>query len=102
MHRIITPDDWDDSSFTFILNTSIPIIGQKVTNGYSFDLSEILDGATYNGGNIVFSTLSPNYLYETTLTDGITETDSFILGYWTYNTTHSIGHEGSAISADIF
>ncbi|MBA7525038.1 hypothetical protein ES705_17185 [subsurface metagenome] len=102
VHRIITPNDWDDSSFTFILNTSIPLIGQKVTNGYSCDLSEILFGNTYNGGNLVFSSHSPNYLYDTSLTDGITETDTFVLGYWTYNTTHSIGHEGSTISADIF
>ncbi|MBY9002220.1 MAG: hypothetical protein KGD64_14970, partial [Candidatus Heimdallarchaeota archaeon] len=100
-HKIITPDDWDGSSVELSINSSIPLVGQKTTNGFFCELNTIIVSSSYSGGTLQFTTLSPNYLYDYILTDGSSETTIFNLGYWTHNTTHATGYEGSTVSADI-
>ncbi len=100
-HTLLTPNDWNETALSFLLDTITPLPGQKLTNGFTVDLVSLLSGNTYTSGDISFSTTSTNYLYDYTLTDGFFETTIFNLGYWTYNTTHAIGYEGSTVSVDI-
>ncbi|MHA1201851.1 MAG: hypothetical protein ACTSQ4_04950 [Candidatus Heimdallarchaeaceae archaeon] len=100
-HTLLTPNDWNDTSLSFLLNAITPLTGQKITNGFTVDLQSLISGSTYTMGDISFSTTSTNYLYDYTLTDGSIETTVFNLGYWSTDGVNATGYEGSTVSADI-
>ena len=97
MHSIITPKDWNKESFSILLNDSIPISGQNTTSGFSVDLDILFIDNKYFEGEITLQTSSHNYLYDSNL-----NSDEYSLGYWTTNSTHAFGYEGSSVISDIY
>ena len=97
-----TPNDWNDSSFVFMINDSIPLSGIKSSTGYICYLENILSGNLYSSGDISLQTSTPNYLFDYSLSDEFSETDTFNLGYWTTDSINATGYEGSVIDAEVF
>ncbi len=100
-HTLLTPNDWNETSLSFMLDAITPLPGQKIISGFTVGLGSLISGSTYTTGDISFSTTSTNYLYDYTLTDGSIETTIFNLGYWTTDGVNATGYEGSTVSADI-
>ena len=99
---LMTPSDWKDIDFTTTINDSISIPTIRTSSGYSLSLDLIKSGNNFLGGDMNFTTYSPNYIYDYILSDDVVETNEFVLGYWTTNETHAIGYNGSIVNADIF
>ena len=95
-HIIAVPRDWNKLSFSILLNGSIPISGLDISSGFSLDLDLLFSGSKFFGGEIMLQTTSPNYLYNAYL-----NSKEFSLGYWTANSSHASGYEGSTVTSDI-
>ncbi len=96
-----TPNDWNDTSFEFMINDSIPLSGMKISTGYVCYLENILSSNLYSSGDITLQTSTPNYLFGYSISDELTETDTFNLGYWTTDGNNATGYEGSVIDAQV-
>ena len=94
IQKIYLPSDWDKSSPNFLRGGSIPINVQLTTYGFLIDMKQFLSGGIYPDYKITFQSTSPNYLYNLSI-DG----ESYNLGYWISNETHSTGYEGSSIDS---
>jgi hypothetical protein len=101
-HILKTPEDWDALNHTLLVNSSVTFDSEKVTRGYGLDLSPLDYGSGFYESSFEFSTYSPNYLYDYTLTNGTQETVIFDLGYWVANGSHAFGYSGSNITSEIF
>ncbi len=95
--ELYTADDWNDITFNLEVNESMSIPGTRTLLGYVFDIDSLLLVDKYESGDFSFTTTSLNYLYDVTL-----NSNSFNLGYWTTNTSHAIGYNGSIVTANIY
>jgi hypothetical protein len=95
-HFIITPNDWNDIVFSILLNDS-PITPIRNPTGYECSILDLLSGDKYFEGSFKLQTSSPNYITSTEISNGITITNNFTLGYWTTDTVDAYGHEGSTV-----
>jgi hypothetical protein len=92
---IYTPSDWHDTVFTIYYNDTNTMTSSRVVDGYRLTLNANNNSA----GSWILQTTSPNYVNQLELYEGAIETERFFLGFWTANSTHSVGHVGSNITA---
>ncbi len=97
IHKILTPKDWDDTTYSMLINGSDPAQVTWNGDGYLCSLDELLDNNKYFEGQIKFSTRSPNYLYSTSI-----NAESFSLGSWIASGGLAEGQNGSTVSSSVY
>jgi hypothetical protein len=91
------PTDWNNQSFNLMMNGFVPFSGEYTVPSYSFDVSSFVTGSNFSDNSFSFTSTSLNYLSDFTL-----DSNRYNLGYWTTNGTHSIGNNGSIVTADVY
>ncbi len=93
---IYAPSDWHDTVFAIYYNDTNTMTSSRVADGYRLTLNANNNSA----GLWILQTTSPNYVNQLELYEGAIETERFFLGFWTANSTHSVGHVGSNVTAE--
>ncbi|MCG3257335.1 MAG: hypothetical protein KAU62_14645, partial [Candidatus Heimdallarchaeota archaeon] len=93
---LIIPADWT-STFNWYYNLTSPFSYEKSFGTYITYLN-----TNTSAGDWWIETSSPNHLYSATFSDSVSETDRYVLGYWTTNGTDAFGYNGSTIYLDAF
>jgi len=92
---IYTPSDWHDTVFEIYYNDTNTMTSSRVVDGYRLTLNANNNSA----GSWILQTTSPNYVNQVELYEDAIKTERFYLGFWTANSTHSVGHVGSNVTA---